>query len=63
MSNQASDFKVVDIIDKIIETVRTTRNTTLDVKEHTVKMILYRDYNIDIALDAIKRRLKFKNVH
>jgi hypothetical protein len=46
-----------------METVINTRNTTLEVKAHAIKMILYRDYNIDIAYDALKRRLKYKGVH
>lgn len=62
MSKEQSDYEIVDIIDKVMETVINTRNTTLEVKAHAIKMILYRDYNIDIAYDALKRRLKYKGV-
>jgi len=62
MSKEQSDYEIVDIIDKVIETVINTINTTLEVKAHAIKMILYRDYNIDIAYDALKRRLKYKGV-
>jgi hypothetical protein len=62
MSKERLDYEIVDIIDKVMETVINTRNTTLEVKAHAIKMILYRDYNIDIAYDALKRRLKYKGV-
>ena len=62
MSKEQSDYEIVDIIDKVMETVINTRNTTLEVKAHAIKMILYRDYNIDIAYDALKGRLKYKGV-
>jgi hypothetical protein len=57
MKLQASDFSVTDIVETVIETVIKTRNTTLDVKTHIAKMILYRDFNINMSLDALKRRL------
>lgn len=60
MSNQASDYKIVDIIDTVIETVRNTRDTSIEVKAHAVKMILYRDHNIDVSITTLRRRLKLR---
>lgn len=57
MKLQASDFSVTDIVETVIDKVINTRNTTLDVKTHIAKMILYRDFNINMSLDALKRRL------
>ena len=57
MKLQASDCSVTDIVETVIETVIKTRNTTLGVKTHIAKMILYRDVNINMSLDALKRRL------
>jgi hypothetical protein len=57
MKLQALDFNVTDIVETVIDSVINTRNTTLDVKTHIAKMILYRDFNINMSLDALKRRL------
>ena len=40
MSKERLDYEIVDIIDKVMETVINTRNTTLEVKAHAIKMIL-----------------------
>jgi len=56
MNHQASNFNVTDIVEVVIDNVINTRKTTLDVKTHIAKMILYRDFNINMSLDALKKR-------
>tara|TARA_R100000951_G_C2619569_1_gene173998 strand:- start:457 stop:645 length:189 start_codon:yes stop_codon:yes gene_type:complete len=53
-------YVVKDILEDVLDTVVKTRNTSLDLKAHAAKMILYRDYNIDVSITTLRRRLKLR---
>ncbi len=53
-------YVVKDILEDVLDTVVKTRNTSLDLKAHAAKMILYRDYNIDVSISTLRRRLKLR---
>lgn len=53
-------YVVKDILEDVLDTVVKTRNTSLDTKAHAAKMILYRDYNIDVSISTLRRRLKLR---
>ena len=53
-------YVVKDILEDVLDTVVKTRNTTIDLKAHAAKMILYRDYNIDVSITTLRRRLKLR---
>ena len=55
-----SPYVVKDILEDVLDTVVKTRNTSLDLKAHAAKMILYRDYNIDVSITPLRRRLKLR---
>ena len=59
MKNKAP-YVVKDILEDVLDTVVKTRNTNLDTKAHAAKMILYRDYNIDVSITTLRRRLKLR---
>jgi len=53
-------YVVKDILEDVLDTVVKTRNTSLDLKAHAAKIILYRDYNIDVSITTLRRRLKLR---
>jgi hypothetical protein len=63
MNNQSPEFKVTDIIEEVLQKVIQTRDTDVEVKAHAAKMILYRDYNVNVSFGVLKKRLVEKGVH
>ena len=47
-----------DVIEKTIRFVEESRITDLETKIHSVKSILYKVYNINVAYSVIQQRFK-----
>ena len=54
----SKEYNTEDIIEKTIRFVEESRITDLETKIHSVKSILYKVYNINIAYSALERRMK-----
>jgi hypothetical protein len=53
-----TEYKTEDIIEKTINFVEDSRITDLETKIHSVKSILYKVYNINVAYSVIEQRFK-----
>jgi len=53
-----TEYKTEDIIEKTINFVEDSRITDLETKIHSVKSILYKVYNINVAYSVIQQRMK-----
>jgi hypothetical protein len=54
----SKEYNIQDIIEKTIRFVEESRITDLETKIHSVKSILYKVYNINVAYSVIQQRMK-----